>query len=84
MGLLVWSEIPVYWTIDWTNADTYQNAQRQLHDMIARDHNRANIIIWSIANETPHSPERDPLRPQSGLHPTDLDGYGSDVGVQLP
>ena len=59
MGLLVWSEIPVYWTIDWTNVDTYQNAQRQLHDMIARDHNRANIIIWSIANETPHSPERD-------------------------
>ena len=27
--------------------------------MIARDHNRANIIIWSIANETPHSAERD-------------------------
>ena len=27
--------------------------------MIARDQNRANIIIWSIANETPHSPQRD-------------------------
>ena len=59
MGLLVWSEIPVYWTIDWTNADTYQNAQQQLHEMIARDHNRTNVIIWSIANETPHSAERD-------------------------
>ena len=59
MGMLVWSEIPVYWTIDWTNPATYQNAQSQLHDMIARDRNRANIIIWSIANETPHSPERD-------------------------
>ena len=59
MGILVWSEIPCYWTIDWTNEDTYQNAQQQLHDMIARDHNRANIIIWSIANETPHSAERD-------------------------
>ncbi|MGM9702927.1 MAG: glycoside hydrolase family 2 protein [Prevotella sp.] len=59
MGLLVWSEIPVYWTIDWTNADTYRNAERQLHDMIVRDHNRANVIIWSIANETPHSAERD-------------------------
>ena len=59
MGIMVWSEIPCYWTIDWKNEDTYQNAQRQLTDMIRRDHNRANIIIWSIANETPHSAERD-------------------------
>ena len=59
MGILVWSEIPVYWTIAWKNFDTYKNAEAQLHDMIARDHNRANVIIWSIANETPHSAERD-------------------------
>ena len=59
MGIMVWSEIPAYWTISWTNPATYENAQHQLHDMIARDHNRANVIIWSIANETPHSAERD-------------------------
>ena len=59
MGLLVWSEIPVYWTIAWKNPKTYENAKQQLTDMIARDHNRANVLIWSIANETPHSPERD-------------------------
>ena len=59
MGLMVWSEIPVYWTIDWTNPDTYANASRQLRDMILRDQNRCNVIIWSIANETPHSAERD-------------------------
>ena len=59
MGMLVWSEIPVYWTIAWTNADTYRNAERQLTDMIRRDHNRCNVIIWSIANETPHSDARD-------------------------
>ena len=53
-GILVWSEIPVYWTIAWKNPKTYENAKQQLTDMIARDHNRANIIIWSIANETPH------------------------------
>ena len=58
-GIMVWSEIPCYWTIAWTNPDTYQNAQNQLRDMIARDHNRANISIWSIANETPHSAQRD-------------------------
>ena len=59
MGILVWSEIPVYWTIAWNNPKTYDNARQQLTDMIRRDHNRANIIIWSIANETPHSKERD-------------------------
>ena len=59
MGILVWSEIPCYWTIAWTNPETLANAKGQLRDMIARDHNRANVIIWSIANETPHSAQRD-------------------------
>ena len=59
MGIMVWSEIPCYWTIAWENPDTYANAERQLHDMICRDKNRANVIIWSIANETPHSAPRD-------------------------
>lgn len=58
MGLLVWSEIPVYWTIHWDNIDTYKNAEQQLADMISRDKNRCNIIIWSIANETPLSAPR--------------------------
>ena len=30
MGIMVWSEIPCYWTIDWTNEATYKNAQQQL------------------------------------------------------
>lgn len=59
MGLMVWSEVPVYWTISWKNQDTYNNAEHQLHDMIYRDKNRCAVIIWSIANETPHSEERD-------------------------
>lgn len=59
MGLMVWSEVPVYWTISWTNAATYTNAERQLHDMIYRDKNRCGVIIWSIANETPHGDDRD-------------------------
>ena len=53
MGLMVWSEIPVYWAIDWKNKHTYANALTQLKDNIARDHNRCNIVVWSIANETP-------------------------------
>ena len=58
LGILVWSEIPVYWTIDWNSADTYANAENQLDEMIARDRNRACVIIWSVANETPRSPQR--------------------------
>ncbi|MDD4431615.1 MAG: glycoside hydrolase family 2 TIM barrel-domain containing protein, partial [Bacteroidales bacterium] len=37
MGLMVWSEIPVYWTIAWENQATYQNASNQLRDMMNRD-----------------------------------------------
>ena len=53
MGLLVWAEVPVYWTISWDNPDTYRNAHRQLSDMVVRDKNRASVVIWSIGNETP-------------------------------
>jgi beta-glucuronidase len=58
MGLLVWSEIPVYWTIDYENEETYRNAENQLTEMITRDKNRAAVILWSIANETPVSDAR--------------------------
>lgn len=58
MGLLVWSEIPVYWDIDWTNPATLATAKAQLLEMIARDHNRAAVILWSVSNETPVKPER--------------------------
>jgi len=53
MGIMVWSEIPVYWTILWENSATLENAQNQLAEMIARDKNKAAVIIWSMANETP-------------------------------
>lgn len=53
MGLLVWSEIPVYWTVAFTNPAVYEKAEQQLTEMIERDRNRASIVLWSIANETP-------------------------------
>jgi len=58
LGLLVWSEIPVYWSIQWENPKTYANAEQQLTENITRDKNRASIIIWSIGNETPVTEER--------------------------
>lgn len=58
MGLLVWAEIPVYWTIRWSDPRTFEVAARQLAEMIERDRNRAAVILWSVGNETPLSDER--------------------------
>jgi len=57
-GVLVWSEVPVYWTILWDNPATFENARAQLTDNIVRDRNRASIILWSVGNETPISDAR--------------------------
>ena len=53
MGMLVWSEVPVYWTIAWDNPETLRNAEQQVTEMISRDKNRSSVILWSVANETP-------------------------------
>jgi len=53
LGILLWCEIPVYWTINFGSEEVWQKARMQLHEMITRDHNRASVIIWSVGNETP-------------------------------
>jgi beta-glucuronidase len=53
LGLMVWAEIPVYWTIDFKNQQVFEKAKLQLDEMIERDKNRASIIVWSVGNETP-------------------------------
>ncbi|HEY8783872.1 MAG TPA: glycoside hydrolase family 2 TIM barrel-domain containing protein [Mucilaginibacter sp.] len=58
LGILVWSEIPVYWTINFGSEEVLAKAKAQLNEMIARDHNKASIIIWSVGNETPVSQTR--------------------------
>ncbi|MEQ1653163.1 MAG: glycoside hydrolase family 2 TIM barrel-domain containing protein, partial [Hyphomicrobium sp.] len=58
IGLLVWSEMPVYWRINWGNPATRTAARRMQAENIRRDRNRASIIFWSLANETPQGEER--------------------------
>jgi beta-glucuronidase len=53
LGLLVWSEIPVYWTIAWDDPGTLADARGQLAEELARDANRPSVILWSVGNETP-------------------------------
>jgi beta-glucuronidase len=77
LGLLVWAEIPVYWTIDWENPDTLENARAQLGELVSRDRNRASVILWSVGNETPPSEPRlrfmrELVRTARALDPTRL------------
>ena len=58
MGLMVWSEVPVYWMIQWENPATLANATNQVEEMIRRDRNKASVVLWSVANETPNTPAR--------------------------
>ena len=58
IGLLVWSEIPIYWRVAFNSPEVLDKARHMLAEEIMRDRNRAAIIIWSIANETPISDAR--------------------------
>jgi len=58
LGLMVWSEIPVYWAVDFGSPAVLAKAQGQLEEEIRRDRNKASVVLWSIANETPLTPER--------------------------
>jgi beta-glucuronidase len=73
MGILVWEENPVYWTILWDNQPTFENAKQQLTDVITRDKNRACVIFWSMANETPVSEVRTNFLKNLAAHARKLD-----------
>jgi beta-glucuronidase len=73
MGIMVWEENPVYWTILWDNKTTFENAKNQLTEIITRDKNRASVIIWSMANETPVSDARTSFLKQLAFHARSLD-----------
>jgi beta-glucuronidase len=57
-GLLVWAEIPVYWGLAFDSPAVLTAARTQLSAMLTRDRNRASVIVWSVANETPATEPR--------------------------
>ncbi|HPR61127.1 MAG TPA: glycoside hydrolase family 2 TIM barrel-domain containing protein, partial [Prolixibacteraceae bacterium] len=59
LGLMVWSEIPVYQHINFENYKTIELMNNMLNEMINRDKNRCSVIIWSVSNETYSSEARD-------------------------
>jgi len=58
MGLLVWSENPVYWAIQFENPKVLNQARQELDEEIGTSRNHAAIILWSMANETPNNEAR--------------------------
>lgn len=59
LGLMVWEEIPLYQGIDFADAAMKEKMSTMLGEMIHRDKNRCNVILWSMANETNPSRARD-------------------------
>jgi beta-glucuronidase len=58
MGLMVWSENPVYWALQFDNPKVLDKAELQLDEEINTYRNHASIVLWSMANETPNTPAR--------------------------
>jgi len=53
LGIMIWSEIPDYWALQFDNPVVLEKSKQQLGEMIRRDRDKASIILWSVANETP-------------------------------
>ncbi len=57
-GIMVWSEIPNWQHISFDKPSVYAKAVTMLGEMIRRDRDKASVILWSVANETPDNPTR--------------------------
>jgi beta-glucuronidase len=53
VGILILEEIPVYWSCDFKNPQTYETAVNMLMELIWRDINHPSVIWWSVGNELP-------------------------------
>jgi beta-glucuronidase len=58
LGIMVWSEIPLWQNISFDKPEVYDKAVVMLNEMIRRDRNKASIILWSVSNETPRNDTR--------------------------
>ena len=58
LGILIWSEIPDYWALHFDDPAVLAKSKQQLTEEIRRDRNKASVILWSVANETPNTEAR--------------------------
>jgi beta-glucuronidase len=73
MGLMVWSENPVYWALQFDNPKVLAKAEQQLDEEIGTSRNHASIILWSMANETPNTEARTHFLETEAAHARELD-----------
>lgn len=52
MGLMVWSELPIYQHIQFSDSLVPKKMETMLDEMIRRDKNRCGVVVWSLSNET--------------------------------
>ena len=72
-GILVWSEIPAYWALHFDDPAVLAKAEQQLGEEIRRDRDKASVILWSVANETPNTPIRTQFLTTLADHARSLD-----------
>ena len=58
LGILIWSEIPDYWALQFDNPVVLEKSKQQMAEMVRRDRDKASVILWSVANETPNTEVR--------------------------
>lgn len=75
IGIMLWSEIPVYWAIRFDREATYADAENQLRELITRDHNRASVIIWSVGNENADTDDRLSFMSRLAIKAHEMDPY---------
>lgn len=73
MGLMVWSENPVYWALLFDRPDVYKKAELQLDEEVGALRNHASIVLWSMANETPNNAVRTEFISKLAAHARQLD-----------
>ena len=52
MGMMVWDEIPAYQHVDFSAPGFGAKMELVMSEMMRRDRNRCNVVIWSLSNET--------------------------------
>jgi beta-glucuronidase len=73
MGILVWSENPVYWAVQFDKPEVYAKAEHQLDELINTQRNHPAVILWSMANETPLNDARTKFISGLAAHAHELD-----------
>lgn len=73
-GVLLWTEVPAYWSVAFDEPDVVANYRQQLREVVQRDWNRPSVVLWSIANETDaDDPARNEVLPEMAAYVRELD-----------